>query len=65
MENKKVAVYLRVSTEGEKNGREQTTESQRIDIESYLNIKGISKIEKVAKVSRFGEILDMIRMQAQ
>jgi len=45
MENKKVAVYLRVSTEGEKNGREQTTESQRIDIESYLNIKGISNFE--------------------
>ena len=41
----KTAVYVRVSTEGEKNGREQTTESQRIDIGAYLNAKGIHDFE--------------------
>ena len=39
---KYVAVYLRVSTEGAKNGHTQTTESQRLDIENYLKSKGIT-----------------------
>jgi DNA invertase Pin-like site-specific DNA recombinase len=40
---KTVAVYLRVSTEGIKSGREQTTESQKHDIDTYLKAKGITE----------------------
>jgi DNA invertase Pin-like site-specific DNA recombinase len=39
---KHVAVYLRVSTEGLKGGKEQTTGSQRLEIEIYLKSKGIT-----------------------
>ena len=39
--NKVTAVYLRVSTEGLKNGKEQTTDSQRLDILAYLKSKSI------------------------
>jgi site-specific DNA recombinase len=38
----KTAVYVRVSTEGLKNGREQTTDSQLVDIEAYLKSKSIT-----------------------
>ena len=38
----KTAIYLRVSTEGLKDGKEQSTDSQRLDIENYLKAKGIS-----------------------
>ncbi len=38
---KQVAVYLRVSTEGSKDGRIQSTEMQKLEIESYLKAKGI------------------------
>lgn len=43
--NKQVAIYLRVSTEGAKNGREQTTDSQRLEIENYLKAKGITEFQ--------------------
>jgi DNA invertase Pin-like site-specific DNA recombinase len=39
---KSIGVYLRVSTEGTKNGHTQTTESQHLDIQNYLKSKGIS-----------------------
>lgn len=39
--NRVTAVYLRVSTEGLKNGKEQTTDSQRLDILAYLKSKSI------------------------
>lgn len=42
---KNIGVYLRVSTDGLKDGREQTTESQRLDIEAYLKSKGISQFQ--------------------
>ena len=42
MENKKVGIYLRVSTEGLKGGKEQTTDSQRLEIENYLKLKNIA-----------------------
>jgi len=41
--NKQVAIYLRVSTEGSKGGHTQTTDSQRVDIESYMKSKGITE----------------------
>ena len=40
---KYVAVYLRVSTEGEKNGREQSTDMQRLEIEGYLKSKDVNQ----------------------
>lgn len=40
--SKHVAVYLRVSTEGNKNGREQSTDMQRLEIESYLKSKDVT-----------------------
>jgi DNA invertase Pin-like site-specific DNA recombinase len=39
---KHIAVYLRVSTEGEKNGREQDTAMQLLDIQKYLELKGLT-----------------------
>lgn len=39
---KHIAVYLRVSTEGLKGGKEQTTDSQRLEIENYLKSKEIT-----------------------
>jgi DNA invertase Pin-like site-specific DNA recombinase len=42
---KTVGIYVRVSTEGSKNGKEQSTESQRIDIEAYLKSKGVENFE--------------------
>jgi len=42
---KKVAVYLRVSTENLKNGHMQDTGMQRLDIENYLKAKGIVDFE--------------------
>lgn len=41
----KTAVYTRVSTEGEKNGREQDTGSQLVDIKKYLESKEITDFE--------------------
>jgi DNA invertase Pin-like site-specific DNA recombinase len=42
---KHIAVYLRVSTDGVKDGREQKTEMQLLDITNYLNAKGITEFE--------------------
>lgn len=42
---KKVAVYLRVSTENTKNGHTQDTAMQRLDIENYLKSKGITEFQ--------------------
>lgn len=42
---KHVAVYLRVSTEGVKNGKEQDTAMQLLDIQNYLKSKGINEFE--------------------
>ena len=42
---KKVAVYVRVSTEGVKNGREQSTGMQLLDIKNHLSSKGIAEFE--------------------
>ena len=42
---KTTAIYLRVSTIGMKDGREQTTESQRLEIENYLKSKSISNFQ--------------------
>ena len=42
---KQVAVYLRISTESEKNGRTQDVAMQRRDIEAYLNAKGITDFQ--------------------
>jgi len=39
---KHIAVYLRVSTEGAKRGREQDTQMQLLDIQNYLKSKGIT-----------------------
>jgi DNA invertase Pin-like site-specific DNA recombinase len=40
---KTVAIYLRVSTEGSKNGREQSTDMQKLEIENYLKAKGTTE----------------------
>lgn len=41
----KVAIYLRVSTEGVKNNREQSTDMQKLEIETYLKAKGITEFQ--------------------
>jgi len=41
----KTAIYVRVSTEGLKKGREQDTGSQLVDIQGYLTSKGITDFE--------------------
>jgi DNA invertase Pin-like site-specific DNA recombinase len=43
--DKKTAIYLRVSTEGVKNGREQNTAMQKLEIENYLKSKGIVEFD--------------------
>jgi DNA invertase Pin-like site-specific DNA recombinase len=43
--NKHCALYLRVSTEGAKDGRTQSTEMQKLEIESYLKSKGIEDFQ--------------------
>lgn len=40
--NKTIAIYVRVSTEGIKNGHVQDTASQRNDIETYLKNRGVT-----------------------
>ena len=45
MGNKIVAVYLRVSTEGSKNGHTQSTDMQKLEIEIYLKSKGINEFQ--------------------
>lgn len=55
---KKVAIYLRVSTEGLKGGREQTTGSQRTEIEAYLKSKAISEFEVYEDVGISGRKKD-------
>lgn len=40
---KQVAVYLRVSTEGPKDGKTQSTDMQRLEIELYLKSKGVTQ----------------------
>ncbi len=42
---KKVAIYLRVSTEGVKNNREQSTDMQKLEIETYLKAKGVTEFQ--------------------
>ena len=42
---KTVAVYLRVSTEGAKDGKTQSTDMQKLEIESYLKAKGVTAFE--------------------
>lgn len=42
---RKVAIYLRVSTDGNKNGHTQDTSMQRLEIESHLKAKGILEFE--------------------
>lgn len=42
---KKIAVYLRVSTEGSKDGKIQSTGMQKLEIKSYLQSKGFSEFE--------------------
>jgi DNA invertase Pin-like site-specific DNA recombinase len=42
---KYVAAYLRVSTEGTKNGHQQSTAMQKLDIETHLKAKGITEFE--------------------
>lgn len=44
-DNKSVAVYLRVSTENSKNGHTQSTQMQKLEIETYLKAKGITEFE--------------------
>jgi site-specific DNA recombinase len=43
--DKKTAIYLRVSTDGIKNGHSQTTDSQLTDIKAYLKSKNIESFE--------------------
>jgi DNA invertase Pin-like site-specific DNA recombinase len=43
--SKHTAVYVRVSTEGLKGNREQSTEMQVLDIKKYLESKGITDFE--------------------
>lgn len=44
---KVIAIYVRVSTEGSKNGHTQSTEMQVLDIKNYLESKGLNPSEAV------------------
>ena len=45
MNPKHTAIYVRVSTDAMKNGHIQTTDMQKLEIENYLKIKGITEFK--------------------
>lgn len=45
MNPKHTAVYVRVSTDGAKNGHTQTTAMQKLEIEAHLKLKGITSFQ--------------------